>query len=564
MQFTPQQLAGAQRYGPQTRVGNWLEDTCLDESKIADFRKRKEQGSLTMGFTQAKMALCNQPVPHSYSSDGKLRFGDTVVVVHQTSNAALASDLFDEISFGSKEYLVTASPNTAPTARTTFVIDRAQESKEADDSDDVLYYGMPFALRCNDSLLVDKRINMLKAPFYLASTLKNERQGSRVSNRQLAYMTPRKDSKATWCVQKLAASDPGVSRLLSKEEPVPANAPLVLQHRGTFQTLSCDPKHVDSTDFGPEFEVCCHNNLGTGKIEALSSEFSGRATAQTNVRLEQHQNYWLLTTAADAGAARETRALPPKLTTEALLSTVRNLILKRTKGSFRGLRKAFQIMDDGRDLKLDREDLKWGLYDIGISLEDDQFNALMDLFDRNKDGLVSLTEFLTTIRGDMNATRMQFVELAFGLLDKDGSGKITKEDLAGAYDFSQNPEVISGEMTEDDAAMLFLSNFERSSVDGVVTMAEFVEYYRDISAEIDDDEYFELMMRNAWHISGGEGAAANSSCLRMLVIHTDDSMEVVELTDDLGLDVDDIDAIVAKLEAQGVTDIKAVDTHGGV
>jgi len=102
MQFTPQQLAGAQRYGPQTRVGNWLEDTCLDESKIADFRKRKEQGSLTMGFTQAKMALCNQPVPHSYSSDGKLRFGDTVVVVHQTSNAALASDLFDEISFGSK------------------------------------------------------------------------------------------------------------------------------------------------------------------------------------------------------------------------------------------------------------------------------------------------------------------------------------------------------------------------------------------------------------------------------------------------------------------------------
>ena len=64
--------------------------------------------------------------------------------------------------------------------------------------------------------------------------------------------------------------------------------------------------------------------------------------------------------------------------------------------------------------------------------------------------------------------------------------------------------------------------------------------------------------------NGCTSAAANSSCLRVLVIHTDDSMEVVELKDDLGLDVDDIDAIVAKLEAQGVTDIKAVDTHGGV
>jgi len=221
-------------------------------------------------------------------------------------------------------------------------------------------------------------------------------------------------------------------------------------------------------------------------------------------------------------------------------------------------------MDDGRDLKLDREDLKWGLYDIGISLEDDQFDSLMNLFDRNKDGLVSLGEFLTTIRGEMNAARLGFVKLAFGLLDKDGSGQITKEDLAGAYDFSKNPEVISGEMSADDAAMLFLSNFERSSVDGIVTYPEFVEYYRDISAEIDDDEYFELMMRNAWHISGGEGAAANSSCLRVLVIHGDDSMEVVECKDDLGLDPDDIDAIIAKLESQGVTDIKAIDTHGGV
>ena len=221
-------------------------------------------------------------------------------------------------------------------------------------------------------------------------------------------------------------------------------------------------------------------------------------------------------------------------------------------------------MDDGRDLKLDREDLKWGLYDIGISLDDDQFDALMSLFDRNKDGLISLAEFLTTIRGEMNEKRMGFVKLAFGLIDKDGSGQITKEDLASAYDFSKNPEVISGEITEDDAAMLFLSNFERSSVDGIVTYPEFVEYYRDISAEIDDDDYFELMMRNAWHISGGEGAAANSSCLRVLVIHTDDTMEVVEVKDDLGLDVDDVDAIIAKLEEQGVTDIKAVDTHGGV
>ena len=48
-------------------------------------------------------------------------------------------------------------------------------------------------------------------------------------------------------------------------------------------------------------------------------------------------------------------------------------------------------------------------------------------------------------------------------------------------------------------------------------MEEFIEYYNDVSASIDEDDYFELMMRNAWHIAGGEGASANTSIPRHLV-----------------------------------------------
>jgi hypothetical protein len=37
--------------------------------------------------------------------------------------------------------------------------------------------------------------------------------------------------------------------------------------------------------------------------------------------------------------------------------------------------------------------------------------------------------------------------------------------------------------------------------DNVVTKAEFLEYYNNISANIDNDEYFKLMINNAWKLT---------------------------------------------------------------
>ena len=38
--------------------------------------------------------------------------------------------------------------------------------------------------------------------------------------------------------------------------------------------------------------------------------------------------------------------------------------------------------------------------------------------------------------------------------------------------------------------------------DGRITPDEFIEYYTNISASIDNDEYFALMMNNSWNLSG--------------------------------------------------------------
>jgi hypothetical protein len=48
-----------------------------------------------------------------------------------------------------------------------------------------------------------------------------------------------------------------------------------------------------------------------------------------------------------------------------------------------------------------------------------------------------------------------------------------------------------------------------------------------VSASIERDDYFELMIRNAWHLAGGEGVSANTSIPRELVTDKDGNQKVV-------------------------------------
>jgi len=90
-----------------------------------------------------------------------------------------------------------------------------------------------------------------------------------------------------------------------------------------------------------------------------------------------------------------------------------------------------------------------------------------------------------------------------------------------------------------------------------VTLDDFIEYYDWVSSSIDRDDYFELMIRNAWHISGGEGWSANTSNLRVLVTHQDGHQTVECIDNDLGLKRDDMAEIKRRLKTQGI-DAKAI------
>ena len=153
--------------------------------------------------------------------------------------------------------------------------------------------------------------------------------------------------------------------------------------------------------------------------------------------------------------------------------------------------------------------------------------------------------------------------MAYKKLDIDNDGIVDPSEIMSLYNANAHPDVLAGKKTPQEVLREFLETFEvGGEVDGKVTFDEFCNYYSNVSMSIDNDEYFELMIRNAWRISGGEGAAANSANKRVLVTNSDGSQEVVCLENDAASANPDKTntSTLAELKKQGVDAISFSDS----
>lgn len=94
-------------------------------------------------------------------------------------------------------------------------------------------------------------------------------------------------------------------------------------------------------------------------------------------------------------------------------------------------------------------------------------------------------------------------------MDRDCNGVLEVSDIVGVYNAKKHPAVIDGRKTEEQVLGEFLETFEQhhnimtdNPRDFCVTLEEFIEYYTNVSASIDDDIYFSAMMNSAWNLSG--------------------------------------------------------------
>eukprot|EP00595_Chromulina_sp_UTEXLB2642_P000916 CAMPEP_0196761750 /NCGR_PEP_ID=MMETSP1095-20130614/1052_1 /TAXON_ID=96789 ORGANISM="Chromulina nebulosa, Strain UTEXLB2642" /NCGR_SAMPLE_ID=MMETSP1095 /ASSEMBLY_ACC=CAM_ASM_000446 /LENGTH=528 /DNA_ID=CAMNT_0042111681 /DNA_START=8 /DNA_END=1594 /DNA_ORIENTATION=- len=259
---------------------------------------------------------------------------------------------------------------------------------------------------------------------------------------------------------------------------------------------------------------------------------------------------------------KKTVLLPTVTDPEVLLQSLRESLKANGATGIISLGRKFRIIDDDNSNSIDLAEFTKAISEHAFYWTHAQIKSVFDKFDTDKSGTISYDEFLIGVRGELNERRKQLVLQAFQILDTDKSGIIELSDISAKYDASKHPDVISGKRTSSEILTEFLSTFDTIDKDNKVSPEEFIKYYGNVSSSIDNDDYFELMIRNAWHISGGEGWCENSSNRRVLVTLKDGTQRVEEIKNDIGIKADDKEALLANLAAQGITDIVSIDLKG--
>ena len=183
-----------------------------------------------------------------------------------------------------------------------------------------------------------------------------------------------------------------------------------------------------------------------------------------------------------------------------LMKRIRQRIVERGAIGIKGLGRLFKIADDNSDNTIDlKTELPKLMSDVGIILNKTEMSELIRLLDRSGDGKISYDEFLYQMAPPLSEERIKWINKAFDKLDVDGSGLVNIADLEAIHNPKTSELVKMGKTTANQIFSNLLKSYDDDG-DGMISRDEFIDYYREISPSIDNDDYFVLMMKNAWKL----------------------------------------------------------------
>uniref|UniRef100_H3C4N8 Cilia and flagella associated protein 161 n=1 Tax=Tetraodon nigroviridis TaxID=99883 RepID=H3C4N8_TETNG len=254
----------------RVKIGNWNQERYLEEEEMNDYQEKRLRGELISQRVEFLKQNILSPVSLSATKDGRLHFGDVVILVNVGGENRERSALSINADIHS------VSMNPAPSiqapcgvsagrvqacTRTAFIITRYQSLNPEGSA---LHFDQSFAL---------KTASGFAGGLYLTSDLQTFQKCAQLSRLQEVSLDVDNSFLSWW---KITHFDPQ-ERLEHEGQPVSANEKVLIIHCKTNQALAALGHQVLRTTYGKEYEVTAHTFLDSHKAE-------------------QEENHWVMCT----------------------------------------------------------------------------------------------------------------------------------------------------------------------------------------------------------------------------------------------------------------------------
>lgn len=196
------------------------------------------------------------------------------------------------------------------------------------------------------------------------------------------------------------------------------------------------------------------------------------------------------------------------------------LIQMGTDGmGFCTLQMHFHSFDRDMTKMIHPEEFRLCLQKMNFQFDDQEMSMLFSLFDVYGYGYMNYEEFMMCCRGQIHPRRRQLIAWAWYTIDYNKEGWVDPEEIIGRFNSAMHPDCKSGFKTPQECFRDFMKAFEVSGeIPGKVTRMEFENYFYNVSASVERDEYFEDLMRSCWNLDYNN---AGDFFARYRVMHQD-------------------------------------------
>jgi len=178
---------------------------------------------------------------------------------------------------------------------------------------------------------------------------------------------------------------------------------------------------------------------------------------------------------------------------------IRMLCLSRGASGIYNLGRSFRRLADNGD-KLSLDGFVKGLQDVKMECTDEEAADIFRSFDADGSGYIDMKEFLLELRV-LSLMRERIIDKCFKKSVKDDDDAITVGDLRRSYSVKHHPLYVNGDEDKETIMKRFLATFEEGDdLLAKITHEEFLNYYAGISATIEEDGYFDLLLREEYNL----------------------------------------------------------------